>query len=100
VLLSAIQAPVIRMSRNRRDTRDRLRSELDDEVNRRAPSDMQGLARKLNLMGENIGDVEDLRGRKCPELWAKNRFPRHLNQRRYQARVQPMGKVGGCFFLG
>jgi CRP/FNR family transcriptional regulator, cyclic AMP receptor protein len=59
-MLAAIQAPVIMMSQNRQDTKDRLRSELDFDVNRRAESEIQGLARKLNLLGEQIGDVEDL----------------------------------------
>ena len=59
-MLAAIQAPVIMMSQNRQDKKDRLRSELDYDVNRRAASDIQGLARKLNLLGEKIGDVEDL----------------------------------------
>ena len=59
-MLAAIQAPVIMMSQNRQDTKDRLRGELDDEVNRRAASDIQGLARKLNLLGDKVGDVEDL----------------------------------------
>jgi uncharacterized membrane protein len=59
-MLAALQAPVIMMSQNRQDTKDRLRSELDFEVNRRAASDIQGLARKINLLGDKIGDVEDL----------------------------------------
>jgi CRP/FNR family cyclic AMP-dependent transcriptional regulator len=59
-MLAAIQAPVIMMSQNRQDTKDRLRGELDFDVNRRAAADIQGLARKLNLLGEKIGDVEDL----------------------------------------
>jgi|SRR5690349_5143086 len=59
-MLAAIQAPVIMMSQNRQDTKDRLRSELDFDVNRRAASDIQGLARKLNLLGEKIGDIDDL----------------------------------------
>jgi uncharacterized membrane protein len=59
-MLAAIQAPVIMMSQNRQDTKDRLRGELDFEVNRRAESEIQGLARKLNLLGDKIGDVEDL----------------------------------------
>jgi CRP/FNR family transcriptional regulator, cyclic AMP receptor protein len=63
-MLAAIQAPVIMMSQNRQDTKDRLRSELDFDVNRHAASDIQGLSRKLNLLGEKIGDIEDLlRGR-------------------------------------
>jgi len=59
-MLAAIQAPVIMMSQNRQDKRDRLRSELDFDVNRRAESEIQGVARKLNLLGEKLGDVEDL----------------------------------------
>ena len=59
-MLAAIQAPVIMMSQNRQDTKDRLRGELDYEVNRRAASDIQGLAHKLNLLGDKMGDIEDL----------------------------------------
>jgi CRP/FNR family cyclic AMP-dependent transcriptional regulator len=59
-MIAAIQAPVIMMSQNRQDTKDRLRGELDYEVNRRAASDIQGLARKLNLLGEQVGDLDDL----------------------------------------
>ncbi|GAC1632325.1 MAG: hypothetical protein NVS9B14_05400 [Candidatus Acidiferrum sp.] len=59
-MLAAIQAPVIMMSQNRQDTKDRLRSELDFDVNRRAEVEIQGLARKLNLLGDQIGDLEDL----------------------------------------
>jgi uncharacterized membrane protein len=59
-MLAAIQAPVIMMSQNRQDTKDRLRGELDYDVNRRAESEIQGLAHKLNLLGDKIGDVEDL----------------------------------------
>jgi len=59
-MLAAIQAPIIMMSQNRQDKKDRLRSELDYEVNRRAAVEIQGLARKMNLLGEKIDDVEDL----------------------------------------
>jgi len=59
-MLAAIQAPIIMMSQNRQDTKDRLRGELDYEVNRRAAAEIQGLARKLNVLGEKIGDVEDM----------------------------------------
>jgi uncharacterized membrane protein len=59
-MLAAIQAPVIMMSQNRQDTKDRLRGELDFEVNRRSESEIQGLARKLNLLDEKIGDVYNL----------------------------------------
>src|SRR5438093_9773597 len=66
-MLAAVQAPVIMMSQNRQDTKDRLRGELDYQVNRRAESEIQGLARKLNLLGEKIDDVEDLLRRKTSE---------------------------------
>jgi CRP/FNR family transcriptional regulator, cyclic AMP receptor protein len=59
-MLAAIQAPVIMMSQNRQDKKDRLRGELDYEVNRRAEAEVQGLAHKINLFGDKIGDVEDL----------------------------------------
>jgi len=59
-MLASIQAPVIMMSQNRQDTKDRLRGELDYEVNRRAESEIQGLSRKLNLLGEKIDDIEEL----------------------------------------
>ncbi|HXK09755.1 MAG TPA: DUF1003 domain-containing protein [Vicinamibacteria bacterium] len=59
-MLAAIQAPVIMMSQNRQDTKDRLRSQLDYDVNRRAASDIQGLAGKINGVAEHLGDVEDL----------------------------------------
>jgi uncharacterized membrane protein len=65
-MLAAIQAPVIMMSQNRQDTKDRLRGELDYEVNRRAASDIQGLARKVNLLSEHVGDIKDLLGRTPP----------------------------------
>jgi CRP/FNR family transcriptional regulator, cyclic AMP receptor protein len=59
-LLAAIQAPVIMMSQNRQDAKDRLRNELDYNVNRRAEAEIQGLSRKLNLLGEQMGDLEDM----------------------------------------
>jgi CRP/FNR family cyclic AMP-dependent transcriptional regulator len=65
-MLAAIQAPVIMMSQNRQDTKDRVRGELDYEVDRRAESEIQGLAHKLNLLGEKIGDIEDLIRKQVP----------------------------------
>jgi CRP/FNR family transcriptional regulator, cyclic AMP receptor protein len=59
-MLAALQAPVIMMSQNRQDKKDRLRGELDFDVNRRAHREIQGLAHKLNLIGDKIGDIEDL----------------------------------------
>ena len=59
-MLAAIQAPVIMMSQNRQDKKDRLRGELDYDVNRRAHAEIQGLAHKLNLLGDRLGDIEEL----------------------------------------
>jgi CRP/FNR family cyclic AMP-dependent transcriptional regulator len=59
-MLAAIQAPVIMMSQNRQDKKDRVRSQLDYDVNRRSESEIQGLARKLNLVNEKVGDLESL----------------------------------------
>ena len=59
-MLAAIQAPVIMMSQNRQDTKDRVRSELDFDVNRRSETEIQGLAKKLNLLDDKIGDVYEL----------------------------------------
>ena len=65
-MLAAIQAPIIMMSQNRQDKKDRLRSELDFEVNRRAETEIQGLAHKINLIGDKIGDVEELLRKQSP----------------------------------
>jgi len=59
-MLAAIQAPVIMMSQNRQDTKDRLRGELDYDVNRRAESEIQGLSRTLNHVHEKVDDLADL----------------------------------------
>jgi uncharacterized membrane protein len=59
-MLAAVQAPVIMMSQNRQDKKDRLRSELDYAVNRRAHAEIQGLANKMNGVADRIADIEDL----------------------------------------
>jgi len=66
-MLAAIQAPVIMMSQNRQDQKDRLRSELDFEVNRRAEAEIQALSRKVHYLTEIVGDIDDrLRGPNDP----------------------------------
>ena len=59
-MLAALQAPVIMMSQNRQDTKDRLRGELDFDVNRRAAAEVQSLSGKLNLLADKMDDVEEL----------------------------------------
>jgi uncharacterized membrane protein len=48
------------MSQNRQDLKDRLRSELDFDVNRRAESEIQSLSHRLSLLLDKVEDVEDL----------------------------------------
>jgi uncharacterized membrane protein len=59
-MLAAIQAPVIMMSQNRQDKKDRLRGELDFAVNRRAEAEVQSLSRKLNVLADKMDDVAEL----------------------------------------
>src|ERR1700684_4517688 len=56
-MLAAIQVPVIMMSEKRQDKEDRLRGDVDFDVNRRSASDIQGLARKINLLDDKIDDI-------------------------------------------
>jgi uncharacterized membrane protein len=65
-MLAALQAPVIMMSQNRQDTKDRLRGELDYDVNRRAEAEIQGLAHKLNLIQDKIADVDEVLRERLP----------------------------------
>ena len=58
-MLAAIQAPVIMMSQNRQDAKDRLRGELDYDVNRRAEAEIQALSGKLNQLADKLDDVEE-----------------------------------------
>jgi len=57
-MLAAIQAPVIMMSQNRQDLKDRLRSELDFDVNRRSETEIQSLSQRLSLLLDKMEDVE------------------------------------------
>jgi CRP/FNR family cyclic AMP-dependent transcriptional regulator len=59
-MLAAVQAPVIMMSQNRQDAKDRLRGELDFEVNRRAEAEIQDLGRRLALLDEKVDDLGSL----------------------------------------
>ncbi len=64
-MLAAVQAPIIMMSQNRQDAKDRLRSELDYAVNRRAETEIKSLAYKLHLVEDKIDDVwDELRGKR------------------------------------
>ncbi len=49
-LLAAVQAPVILMSQNRQETRDRLRAENDYQVNLKAELEVRAVSEKLDLL--------------------------------------------------
>ena len=75
-MLASVQAPVIMMSQNRQDAKDRVRSELDFEVNKRAESEIQSLSHKLNLMTDKIEDLEDLLRRASGSPQGASSFPK------------------------
>ncbi|HEX9453828.1 MAG TPA: DUF1003 domain-containing protein [Candidatus Binatia bacterium] len=54
-MLAAIQAPVIMMSQNRQDTKDRLRSELDYNVNLKAELEVGELLRRVSRIEQRLG---------------------------------------------
>jgi CRP/FNR family cyclic AMP-dependent transcriptional regulator len=59
-MLAAVQAPVIMMSQNRQDTRDRLRADMDFDVNRHAESEIQGVSKKISMLDQKMDDIADL----------------------------------------
>ncbi|ADW67154.1 DUF1003 domain-containing protein [Granulicella tundricola] len=59
-MLAAIQAPVIMMSQNRQDKKDRVRSELDFDVNVRAETEIQALSRRVKELHDKLDDVDGL----------------------------------------
>jgi CRP/FNR family cyclic AMP-dependent transcriptional regulator len=56
-MLAAVQAPVIMMSQNRQDAKDRLRSELDFAVNRKAEMEITQLAARLHRIEDRLDDI-------------------------------------------
>ena len=52
--LAALQAPVIMMSQNRADAKDRIRSELDYQVNVKAETEIAQLHHKIDEMREEL----------------------------------------------
>jgi uncharacterized membrane protein len=58
-MLASIQAPVIMMSQNRQDAKDRVRSELDFQVNVRAEAEIQSLAKRMGQLMDRLEDVAD-----------------------------------------
>ncbi len=57
-MLAAVQAPIIMMSQNRQDAKDRLRSELDFSVNRKAEIEITQVSAKLIRIEDRLQDIE------------------------------------------
>jgi uncharacterized membrane protein len=55
-MLAAIQAPVIMMSQNRQDAKDRVRSELDYRVNLKAELEIGELLRRMNKIERKLNE--------------------------------------------
>lgn len=55
-MLAAIQAPIIMMSQNRQDVRDRVRSELDYRVNLKAELEIEELLQRVGEIEEMLGE--------------------------------------------
>jgi len=58
-MLAAIQAPVIMMSQNRQDTKDRVRSELDYRVNLKAELEVSSLLNKMSRIEDRLDLLTD-----------------------------------------
>lgn len=52
--IAAIQAPLILMSQNRENQRDRLRAQYDYAVNRKAEKEIQEIKRQLNRIEKSM----------------------------------------------
>jgi uncharacterized membrane protein len=58
-MLAAIQAPVIMMSQNRQDQKDRLRSELDYRVNLKAELEISTLIDKVDRLEDQLDQLSN-----------------------------------------
>jgi len=56
-MLAAIQAPIIMMSQNRQDAKDRIRSELDYQVNLKAELEVTEVLRRMDSMEEALEEL-------------------------------------------
>ena len=59
-MIAAMQAPVIMMSQNRQDKKDRVRSELGFDVTVRSESEIQALTRRIAELHDKLDDVDCL----------------------------------------
>lgn len=52
-MLASVQAPIIMMSQNRQEERDRMRAESDYEINRKAEEEIRMMQQKLDALIEH-----------------------------------------------
>ncbi len=57
-MLAAIQAPVIMMSQNRQDSKDRVRSELDYRVNLKAELEIGEILQRMGRLEQRLADMK------------------------------------------
>ncbi len=55
-MLAALQAPIIMMSQNRQDAKDRVRSELDYQVNLKAELEIMQLHQRIDTLKDEMMD--------------------------------------------
>ena len=60
-MLAAIQAPIIMMSQNRQDSKDRLRGELDYRVNLKAEVEISQVLERLDRVEDQLDMVLERR---------------------------------------
>ena len=56
-MMAALQAPVIMMSQNRQDTKDRVRADLDYQVNLKAEIEIMDLHKKVDRMKDELMEL-------------------------------------------
>ena len=56
-MMAALQAPVIMMSQNRQDTKDRVRADLDYQVNLKAEIEIMDLHKKVDRMKDELVEL-------------------------------------------
>ena len=56
-MMAALQAPVIMMSQNRQDTEDRVRADLDYQVNLKAEIEIMDLHKKVDRMKDELMEL-------------------------------------------
>lgn len=57
-MLAAVQAPVIMMSQNRQDAKDRLRSELDFRVNQKAELEIEEVLQRVSRIEQKLLELK------------------------------------------